>query len=98
MTAREQQTMLSTLDGIGIVSLDSMNRKHIKYKLEKDKEITLEDVKSFFIQQQRKVKLAFIRDAQFTYLISDGIELKEWIINGMIKLGLNDEAGRLKRL
>ncbi|AMM93181.1 hypothetical protein UP17_12205 [Peribacillus simplex] len=98
MTAREQQTILSTLDGIGIVSLGSMNRKHIKYKLEKDMEIKLEDVKSFFNSATTESKLAFIRDAQFTYIISDKIELKEWIINEMVKLGLNDEAGRLMKI
>ncbi|WP_430183044.1 hypothetical protein [Peribacillus simplex] len=98
MTAREQQTILSTLDGIGIVTIDSTNSKHYIYKLEKDREINLEDVKSFFYSATTESKLAFIRDAQFTYLISDEIELKELIINEMIKLGLNDEARRLKRI
>ncbi|MFE0503891.1 hypothetical protein ACWF7H_29430 [Peribacillus butanolivorans] len=98
ITARENQTMLSTLDGIGIVSLDSMNSKHHIYKLEKDMKINLEDVKSFFNTATRESKLAFIRDVQFTYLISDEIKLKELVINEMIKLGLNDEAGRLKKI
>ncbi|MFE4894507.1 hypothetical protein [Peribacillus butanolivorans] len=98
ITARENQTMLSTLDGIGIVSLDSMNSKHHIYKLEKDMKINLEDVKSFFNTATRESKLAFIRDVQFTYLISDEIKLKELVINEMIKLGLNDEAERLKKI
>ncbi|ASS96977.1 hypothetical protein [Peribacillus simplex] len=98
MKAREEQTMLSTLDGIGIASLDSINSKHYIYKLEKDIQINLDDVKSFFNSATTESKLVFIRDAQFTYLISDDIELKELVINEMIKLGLNDEAGRLERI
>ncbi|WP_142244678.1 hypothetical protein [Peribacillus simplex] len=98
MTAREQQTMLPTLDGIGIVSFDSINSNHNIYKLEKIMEIDLDDVKSFFNSANTESKLAFISGAQFTYLISDEIELKELVINELIKLGLNDEAGRLKRI
>ncbi|MGG0412245.1 hypothetical protein [Peribacillus simplex] len=98
MTAREKQTMLSTLDGLGIVSLDSMNRKHSIYKLKKDMEINLEDMKSFFNSATTESKLAFIRDAQFTCLISDEIQLKELVINELINLGLNEEAERLKRI
>ncbi len=58
----------------------------------------MEDVKSFFNTATTESKLAFIRDAQYSYLISDEIELKELVINEMIKLGLNDEVGRLKKI
>ncbi|MCM3677182.1 hypothetical protein M3699_26055 [Peribacillus simplex] len=73
--------MLSILDGIDIASLDSMNCKHYIYKREKDMQINLDDVKSFFNSATTESKLAFIRDAQFTYLISEDIELKELVIN-----------------
>ncbi|TDL92062.1 hypothetical protein E2R55_03075 [Vibrio vulnificus] len=94
-TEREQQTILPTLDGLGIIPVESVTSNHILYKLEKDMKINLEEVKSFFNSATTESKLAFIRDAQFTYLISDEIELKELVINEMIKLGLNDEVGRL---
>ncbi|MDQ0884071.1 hypothetical protein [Peribacillus sp. V2I11] len=58
-----------------------MNSKHYIYKREKDMQINLDDVKSFFNSATTESKLAFIRDAQFTYLISDDIELKELVIN-----------------
>ncbi|WP_336866250.1 hypothetical protein [Peribacillus frigoritolerans] len=94
-TEREQQTILPTFDGLGIIPVESVTSNHILYKLEKDMKINLEEVKSFFNSATTESKLAFIRDAQFTYLISDEIELKELVINEMIKLGLNDEVGRL---
>ncbi|MGE8205374.1 hypothetical protein ACQKP0_12475 [Heyndrickxia sp. NPDC080065] len=98
MIEREQQTLLPTLDGLGITALENANRDHSIYKLEEDMNINLNEVKNFFNTATIESKLAFIRDAQFTCLISDDIELKELVINEMIKLGLNDEVERLKNI
>lgn len=95
MTERAQQTIVSTLDGIGIVSVENIDSQHTTYKLEKDLKINLDEVKCFFNTVTTESKLAFIRDAQCTYLMSNEIALKEFIMNEMIKLGLNDEVERL---
>ncbi|MCM3453946.1 hypothetical protein M3685_08345 [Heyndrickxia oleronia] len=97
-TERKQQTILPTLDGLGVVAMENVFRSHSIYKLEEDMNINLNEVKNFFNTASTVSKLAFIRDAQFTNLISDEIELKELLINEMIKLGLNDEVGRLKNI
>ncbi|WP_154654438.1 hypothetical protein [Siminovitchia fordii] len=95
---REQQIILPTLDGIGIIAMENVNSKHTIYKLEEDININLSEVKSFFNHESTESKLAFIRDAQFTFLISNGIELKELVMNEMTKLGLNDEVDRLRNI
>ncbi|MGG0288416.1 hypothetical protein ABEY41_25625 [Peribacillus butanolivorans] len=92
---RAQQTILPTLDGLGIIPVDNVTSSHITYKLEKDMTINMEEVKGFFNSATTESKLAFIRDVQFTYLIADEIAFKEWVISEMIKLGLQDEVDRL---
>lgn len=96
--AREEQTILPTLDGLGIIALENGDSGHRIFQLEKDMKINLKEVKSFFNTATTESKLAFIRDAQFTYLISDERELKELVIKEMIKLRLHDEVERLRKL
>lgn len=74
------------------------NSSHTIYKLEEDVNIDLNEIKSFFNHATTESKLAFIRDAQFTLLISNEIELKELVMNEMIQLGLNDEVDRLRNI
>ncbi|KYD07950.1 hypothetical protein [Heyndrickxia sporothermodurans] len=97
-TEREKQTILPTLDGFGIIALENVNRNYNIFKIEKDMIINLNEMEKFFNSATPESKLAFIRDAQFTCLISDEIELKELVINEMIKLGLTDEVDRLKNI
>ncbi|KWW16215.1 hypothetical protein AS888_07365 [Peribacillus simplex] len=92
---RAQQTIFPTLDGLGIIPVDNVTSSHILYKLEKDMTIDLAEMKAFFYSATTESKLAFIRDVQFTYLITNGIALKELVIQEMIKLGLQDEVDRL---
>lgn len=95
-TERKNQIILPTLDGIGITPLENKNVPHTIYKLEKDMEVNLNEVKYFFNNSTSESKLAFIRDAQFTFLMPDEQELKELVINEMLKLGLTDDIERLK--
>ncbi|PJN86848.1 hypothetical protein [Bacillus sp. mrc49] len=92
---RAQQTIFPTLDGLGIIPVDNVTSSHILYKLEKDMTIDLAEMKAFFYSATTESKLAFIRDVQFTYLITNEIALKEMVIHEMIKLGLQDEVDRL---
>ncbi|MCT4476537.1 hypothetical protein [Peribacillus sp. NPDC101480] len=94
-TEREQQTILSTLDGLGIIPVENITSNFLPYKLEKDMTIDMEEVKAFFNSATTESKMAFFRDVQFTYLIADEIALKELVIHEMIKLGLQDEVDRL---
>lgn len=97
-TQRKNQIILPTLDGIGITPVETNNCNHTIYKLERDMEINLNEVRSFFNHSTSESKLAFIRDAQFTFLMPDEQELKELVINELLKLGLTDDAERLKNL
>lgn len=94
---REQQIILSTQDGIGVVPIENKNLNHTIYKLEKDNKVNLNEVRKFFNTSTIESKLAFIRDVQFTFLI-DEEELMGFVIDEMIKLGLTDEVNRLKNL
>jgi hypothetical protein len=94
-TEREQQTILSTLDGLGIIPVENITSNFLPYKLEKDMTIDMEEVKAFFNSATTESKMAFFRDVQFTYLIADEIALKELVIHEMKKLGLQDEVDRL---
>lgn len=94
-TEREQQTILSTLDGLGIIPVENITSNFLPYKLEKDMTIDLEEVKAFLNSATTESKMAFFRDVQFIYLIANEIALKELVIHEMIKLGLQDEVGRL---
>ncbi|WP_144460738.1 hypothetical protein [Siminovitchia fortis] len=98
LAEREKQIIISTLDGIGIITFENVNSSHTIYKLEEDVNIDLNEIKSFFNNATTESKLAFIRDAQFTLLISNEIELKELVMNEMIQLGLNDEVDRLRNI
>ncbi|MCK2000342.1 hypothetical protein MZM54_02925 [[Brevibacterium] frigoritolerans] len=95
-TERKNQIILPTLDGIGIIPLENKNLPHTFFKLERDMELNLNEVRSFFNHSTSESKLAFIRDAQFTFLMPDEQELKELVINELLKLGLTDDAERLK--
>lgn len=98
LAEREKQIIVPTLDGIGIITFENVNSSHTIYKLEEDVKIDLNEIKSFFNNTTTESKLAFIRDAQFTLLISNEIELKELVMNEMIQLGLNDEVDRLRNI
>ena len=95
-TKRKSRIILPTLDEIGITPLDNKNGIHTIYNLENGVEINLNEVKSFFNTSTIESKLAFIRDAQFTFLMHDEKELKEFVIDEMLILGLTDEIARLK--
>lgn len=93
---RENQIILHTMDGLGIRSNQPKITKHRLYKLEKDMNVNLPDVRNFFGSASLESKLAFIREAQFTYLLMDEPELKKFLIKEMQSIGLTDEAERLK--
>ncbi|WP_062050417.1 hypothetical protein [Bacillus sp. JCM 19034] len=95
---RKEQTILSTLDGLGIVPVNESNVHHSIYRLEADSKINMDDIQSFFNNATIESKLSFIRDAQFTYLISNETDLKKFVIKEMLELGLYDEVARLKRI
>lgn len=92
---REDQIILSTLDGLGIVPFNHKSNNHDLYKLEKDMTINLADVRTFLNKASRESKLAFIRDVHFTFLMDDK-EHRDIIIDEMYGLGLSDELNRLK--
>ncbi|GIN91702.1 hypothetical protein J22TS1_27530 [Siminovitchia terrae] len=98
MTERTKQTILLTLNGIGIIGSEKAHSSHTIYQLEEDMHIDLNEIQSFLNHATTESKLAFIRDAQYTLLISNEVELKELVMNLMINLGLNDEVARLRNI
>lgn len=90
-TDRKRQTVLTTLDGIGVVPISPASGGHETYHPEK---LSLKDISVFFDQATTESKLAFIRNAQFNSQIQDNFELQELVISEMNKLGFHDEANR----
>jgi hypothetical protein len=92
---RQQQTVLPTPDGIGVVYPESENGQPETLELERQETLELEKVESFFNHATFEAKLAFLRDAQSKGLIYDHEELKQYLKNQLIKMNLRDEAVRI---
>lgn len=96
IAARKEQIVLQTMDEIGIVPLQHINSKHTIFELESDIDFELNDVKDFFHQSTVESKLAFIRDAQFAFLLADDQELMNLVIHELRQIGLTDEVNRIE--
>ncbi|MBM6619158.1 hypothetical protein [Bacillus suaedaesalsae] len=94
---REKQTVLPTLDGIGIPLLKTVSNKVTnRFEVYTDTEIELDDIRTFLETASYESKLAFIRDAQFTYQITNNLEIRQLVIKEMMSMELYDEVDRLK--
>ncbi|MEW9673904.1 hypothetical protein [Ammoniphilus sp. 3BR4] len=95
LTERANRTILPTLDGIGIVSISKQSDSHKVFPLSKDVIPSYQDVLDFFEGATLESKLAFIRDSQYTLLIDSDYDMRELVIEEMLKIGLHDEVDKL---
>ena len=94
LTERANRTILPTLDGIGIVCVSNERDSHKVFPLSKDEVPSYQDVFDFFEGATIESKLAFIRDSQYTLLIDD-YDIRELVIEEMLKIGLHEELNKL---
>jgi hypothetical protein len=93
---RESETVLTTPDGIGVVYPQNEKGDHQTVKLGLQQTLYLEDFESIFKLVIVVSKLAFLRDAQSKGLIYDNEELKRFLKEQLIMMGLKDEAVRIE--
>lgn len=96
-TARRQQTVLPTEDGLGIVAFNESGDELPRYPVLQE-DIGVKEARAFFASAPVESKLAFIRDAQYEGLINNDTPLKGFIVSEMGDMGLGAEVKRLKSL
>ncbi|MDQ0427253.1 hypothetical protein QOZ98_000078 [Planomicrobium stackebrandtii] len=93
---RNAQIVLPTLDGVGVANFGKTGGAPDTNSFEITEKITLEEICTYFEQASDDRKLAFIRDAQFTGVIFEDLELKAFLVKELKKIGCDKEAERLK--
>jgi hypothetical protein len=93
---RSKQTVLRTNDGLGVVNnISSHALTHMTLKLNRNLTLTLNEVYTFFEAASPESKLGLLRDAQSYGLIFDNEEVKEYLREQLLLLGIVDEAERI---
>jgi hypothetical protein len=94
---RENEIVVSTEDGIGVVN--QTTNLDVKdptiFELDKEQALNIDSVKHFFENSPFESKLVFLRDAQSKGLLYDNEEVKLYLKEQLRSLNLNDEAERL---
>ncbi|WP_075619649.1 hypothetical protein [Paenisporosarcina indica] len=95
---RENEIVLSTEDGIGVVN-NRVNEKEINnkdlFKFNEEHDLQIIEVKYFFVHSSFATKLVFLRDALSKGLIFDQKEVKVYLIEQLRFMHLSDEAERI---
>ncbi|CAM5209297.1 hypothetical protein UACE39S_05016 [Ureibacillus acetophenoni] len=95
---REKHISIKTLDGLGITSysipIESNNSLDFQYPLTQQE---IERMKGFLVKANKIEKLAFIRDANYSYVVAPGFdeEVLELILELLLDLDLINEKERL---
>lgn len=93
---RKKVIALRTLDSLGIVGDAAENYPAFPMGVEEG--INLSEARAFFESAPRESKLAFIRDVQFTGLVTEDAQLKGFVMEELEKLGCSEEAERLRNM
>jgi hypothetical protein len=92
---RAGKIVLPTGDGIGIVNKSNENQSHHLFAVSRDQSLEFKEVKRFFESATLEAKLAFLRDAQSFGLLMDCKDMKLYLRDQLIAMGLKDEAERI---
>lgn len=94
---RQQETVLPTLDGIGITNRQGASDEvsHSLFHFEHVDQLTLIQVETFFNHATYEAKLAFLHDAQSKHLIFDNVDVKHFLKEQLRNMQLLDEAERI---
>jgi hypothetical protein len=93
---RKKQTVIDTIDGIGVISMTNQPITSKKIEMDEDTVIEINDLKKYFQETSIENKLAFVRDAQALGVILDEEEVREFVLSELSKLGYRIEANRLQ--
>ncbi|WP_192602402.1 hypothetical protein [Bacillus sp. OAE603] len=95
---RENEIVLPTEDGIGVISKNITNKEDIQtqdlFDLDGDT-FSPEDVKNFFETSSYEARLVFLRDAQSKGLLYDYEEMKNVLQEQLRLMHLDDDAKRV---
>ncbi|GGF84583.1 hypothetical protein [Paenibacillus aceti] len=94
---RYDEVVLTTQDGIGVVSYSTNSCNHTSYKITRDGRYNLNEISEFLSSCSIESKLALIRDLQLNYVLNDEFKLKEMIYRELLKDNFVDEASNLLR-
>lgn len=97
---RKDSTLMTTLDGLGVISqnTETTSRKSFTFSNQgKWDEKEMERMHQFLSQANVVEKLAFVRDANYWYVLTSGYDEAVWelVHELLISLGLKDVAERV---
>ncbi|MFC0189409.1 hypothetical protein ACFFJY_13980 [Fictibacillus aquaticus] len=92
---RYKEIVVETEDGIGVVNRASETEEHKRFDLRRQEELQLSKIQPFFSSAGYESRLAFLRDAQSLGLLHENGEVKSFLVDQLILMGLEDEAERL---
>jgi hypothetical protein len=92
---RYKEIVVETVDGIGVVNRASETEEHERFDLGRQEELQLSKIQPFFSSAGYESRLAFLRDAQSLGLLHENGDVKSFLVNQLILMGLEDEAERL---
>lgn len=96
---RSNSISISTLDGLGVIGGEEENSTYTKYQFDFNQPIDdneLKRINKYLKESSRIEKLAFIRDANYSYILTPDYEEKFFylIIELMQSMNLHDEVQR----
>ena len=97
---RANSICMDTLDGLGVIGEHPFIQTGQHFQLPENRnyeEVDVDRMRSFLIKANKTEKLAFVRDANYWYIVSSGYDESIWelIIEVLISLKLEDEAERV---
>lgn len=94
---RAESIHMTTLDGLGVADRNSATTSKTSFTFSEDRkcdEKEIERMRLFLIQANELEKLAFVRDANYWYIVTSGYDQAVWelIQELLTSMGLHDEA------
>lgn len=96
--AREQQTVLSTLDGLGVVGETPEDPTHKKFKLKQDQSFDESELGALLQSSSNESKLALLRDIQFTGDFTYDFSYEEIVVKILEEQGLSEELKNFRQI
>lgn len=100
MKERAESIQMSTLDGLGVIYTDTsiQSKQHFKFPVNHScDEAEVMKMQSFLVQSNELEKLAFVRDANYWFVVTSDYDEAVWeLVLELLKLlNLQDEAKRV---
>ena len=97
LTEREQKIALPTLDGLGVTGASGNFQRFEFSSANGGEEREQQRMRSFLANACREEKLAFVRDANYRYILTPDYDadVAELVREVLLAMGLTDEAARM---